>query len=257
MAYQWRSLTETLWSWGKGLVFFVSAAAAAGGAYQVIGTSARWRIERVAYEGPIPAGFLENPPLKAGDGLFRFSARSLEKRLLGEFPQLEKATVRRGWDRVVTVRVAARRAAARRLESDRWQGIDAAGRVFPLETPGDGLVILAPAAAGDSPLAALAFLERLNATREPWTERLYKIKMFPDGEAALYLADDVPVHWGVVSLDPAVIDAKTRRLGRVLSAPEARDGVAYARFVDDQRIVIKPKNLDKEPNAKTGRHHGA
>lgn len=257
MAYQWRSLTETLWLWGKGLAFVASAAAAAWGAYHVVGASTRWRIERIAYEGPIPAGLLDNPPLKAGDGLFRFSARSLEKRLLGEFPQLEKAAVQRGWDRVVTVRVAARRAVARRLDGDRWSGIDADGRVFPLETTGDGLVILAPASAGDSPLVALAFLERLNATREAWTERLYKIRMSPDGEAALYLADDVPVHWGVVSLDPAVIDAKARRLGRVLSAPEARDGVAYARFVDDQRIVIKPKILDKEPNAKTGRHHGA
>lgn len=256
MAYQWRSLTETLWFWAKGLVFVASAAAAAWGAVHVVGNSTRWRIERVTYEGPIPAGLLENPPLKAGDGLFGFSARGLEKRLLAEFPQLEKAAVRRGWDRAVTVRVAARRAAARRLEGDRWQGIDADGRLFPLETPGDGLVILAPAAAGDSPLAALAFLERLNATREAWTERLYKIKMSPDGEAALYLAEDVPVHWGVVSLDPAVIDAKARRLGRVLSAPEARDGVVYARFVDDQRIVIKPKVMDKESNAQTGRHHG-
>lgn len=256
MAYQWRSLTETLWLWGKGLAFLASAAVAAGVVYHGIGTSARWRIDRVVYEGPIPAGLLENPPLKAGDGLFRFSARSLEKRLLGEFPQLEKADVRRGWDRVVTVRVAARRAAARRLEGDRWQGIDVDGRVFPLETPGDGLVILAPAAAGDSPRVALALLEGLNETGEAWTERLYKIKMSPDGEAALYLAEDVPVHWGVVSLDPAVIDAKARRLGRVLSAPEARDGVSYARFVDDQRIVIKPKISDKESNAKTGRHHG-
>jgi cell division septal protein FtsQ len=243
---------------GQGRPFSrVGGGASAWGAAHVLGASARWRIDRVDYEGPVPAALLENPPLKAGDGLFRFSARRLEQRLRAEFPQLESVSVRRGWNRAVTVRAVARRPVARRLEGDRWHGIDADGRVFPLETVGEGLVILAPGSVGDSPVAALTLLDRLNATREAWTERLYKIKMSPDGEAVLYLAEDVPVHWGVVSLDPAVVDAKARRLGRVLSAPEARDGVVYARFVDDQRVVIKPKIADKEPNAKTGRHHGA
>ncbi len=257
MAYQWRSLAEGVWLWVKIALFLVSAGAAAWGVAHGVGASTRWRIDRVAYEGPVPAALLENPPLKAGDGLFRFSSRRIEKRLLAEFPQLEKASVRRGWNRVVTVRMSARRAVARRLEGDRWHGIDVDGRVFPLETVGDGLVILSPGTVGDSPLGALMFLERINATREAWTERLYKIKMSPDGEAVLYLSEDLPVHWGPVALDPAVVVAKARRLGRVLSAPEARDGVVYARFVDDQRIVIKPKNLEKEPNAQTGRHHGA
>jgi hypothetical protein len=104
MAYQWRSLAAGCGSGSKSFFSWVSAGAAAWGVAHGVGASSRWRIDRVDYEGPVPAALLGNPPLKAGDGLFRFSSRRIEKRLLAEFPQLEKASVRRGWNRVVTVR---------------------------------------------------------------------------------------------------------------------------------------------------------
>ena len=62
------------------------------------------------------------------------------------------------------------------------------------------------------------------------------------------------MHWGVVSLDPG----RDRRESPAAGARSVRPKPGTAsptRFVDDQRSLNR-KILDKEPNAKTGRHHG-
>ena len=146
MAYQWRSLTETLWLWGGGWRWWRPRRPPPG--CHVVGALTRWRIRRIAYEGRF-AGLLDNPPLKGGDGPFRFSARSLGKTAAGEFPQLEKRPCNGDGPRR-DGRVAARQAVARQLDGDRWSASTRTGGV-PFGDDGDGLVILAPTSGGFAP----------------------------------------------------------------------------------------------------------
>lgn len=255
-AYRWRSFADTAGKWLKASLFLASAVVVAGGVHRLWTESPRLSVTRVSFEGSVPADLLRDPPVAVGDRLF-LSTRRLRDRIRDRYPQLARIDVRRGWDRSVTVRLTTRTPTAKRFDGGIWRGIDADGRSFPLEGDGEGLVTLVPASPADSPAPALTFLGLLRATDEPWTRGLYKIKMSSDGEATLFAASDLPVHWGPLVLDPALVGAKARRLGRVLNAPEARQGLVYARFVDDRRIVVKPSPpKEKEKDAKAGHRHG-
>jgi cell division septal protein FtsQ len=239
----------------KLLVFLGSAAGLAWGAYHFWETSPALRVRQILVEGPALPGWAENPPLKPGAPLFGFSSRAIEKRLRERYPRLGDVSVRRGWDRSVRIHLSPRVPEARLFLSEQWWGVDGSAHLFPLPDEGAGLPILVLPTEKPDPAGALAFLAALRAAKEPWTESLYKIKISPDGEATLLLAGELPVFWGEALPEPDRVAAKARRLGRVLSAPEALDGLEYARFVDDRRVAIKPLEK-KETHGKTGTHHG-
>lgn len=239
VAYQWRSLAQGLARVAKGTLFLGSAVGLAWGAAHLWNSSTVLRISQVTVEGPALPGWAEHPPLKAGQSLFSFSARRLERRLLERYPQLEAVRVRRRWDRGVTLALLPRTPVARVSGSDGWKGVDRSGVVFPIDNRGAGLPLIVSASPQDPLAPALAFLALLRATKEPWTEGLNKIRMSPDGEAVLQLADDLPIYWGDVVLEGRLVTAKARRLGHVLTAPEADAGLAHVRFVDDRRVIIK------------------
>lgn len=251
VAYQWRSFAETIGVWVKAVLFVGSAAGVAWGAHRVWEKSALLPIAEVRLEGPVPMGWVEDPPVKKGQPFFSFSKRRVEQRLLERCPQLDSVRVRRDWNRAVNVRFVLRRPVARVPSGGRWNAWDQGGALFPLEGERPDLPILALPDGETTPAPALAFLSALRAAKEPWTDGLGKITMSPDGEAVLLLAGDRPVFWGEVVLDPSRVAQKARRLQRVLSAPESAGGIAYARFVDDRRVVIKPRvsvNQRKEPH---------
>lgn len=241
VAYQWRSFAESARLWVQRGAFVGSAVVLAWGAHWAWAKTSLMAIAEVNVEGPSLPGWAEAPPIKPGQPLFSFSARRLEKRLLERYPQVEAVRVSRGLDRVVTVRLDLRKAVFRVPFGDRWKALDSQGVLFPLENPGTDLPVLV-LPAGESPArTALAFLAALRAAKESWTDGLCKITMSSDGEVVLLLPGDVPVYWGEATPNPALVAAKARRLQRVLSAPEAAGGVVYARFVDDRRVVIKPR----------------
>lgn len=241
IAYRWRSLSEAAGLWVKGLLFLSSAVVLAWSVQRLWEKFSFLTITAVTVEGAVLPGWADAPPLKPGQSLFSFSARALERRLLERYPQLADVRVRRGWDHGVRFHLIPRSPVLRVRVGDGWQGIDGTGALFPLQGDGAGLPILAPAAPNGPSAAALAFLAALRSAKEPWTEGLYKLKMSSDGEVVLFLQGDLPVHWGEALPDPALVAAKARRLQRVLSAPEAAEGLEYARFVDDHRVVVQPR----------------
>ena len=251
VAYQWRSFSEVFGFWLKGFFFVASAVGLAWGAHWAWEKTAILTVTEVRVRGPVLPGWVEDPPVKKGQPLFSFSAGRVEQRLLERYPQLQEVRVRREWDRSVSVRLALRRPVVRIQSAGRWNALDAAGALFPLEEDLPGLPILVLPDAEASPAAALAFLSALRDAKESWTDRLHKITMSPDGEAVLLLSGDLPVFWGGVIPDPLRVAQKARRLQRVLSAPESVGGIQYARFVDDRRVVIKPRVIAsqrKEPH---------
>lgn len=251
VAYQWRSFAETFGFWVKGLFFIASAVGLAWGAHWVWDETALLTITEVRVNGPVLPGWVEDPPVKKGQPLFSFSVGRVEQRLLERYPQLETVRVRREWDRAVSVQMVSRRPVLRIQSAGRWNALDQGGALFPLDEDAPGLPILVLPDAEASPAGALAFLAALRAAKESWTDGLHKITMSIDGEAVLLLSGDVPVFWGGVHSDPLLEIQKARRLQRVLSAPESVGGIVYARFVDDRRVVIKPRvaaGQRKEPH---------
>ncbi len=244
VAYQWRSFAETFGFWVKGLLFVSSAVGVAWGAHWAWEKTSFLTVTDVRVNGPVLPGWVEDPPIKKGQPLFGFSAGRVEQRLLERYPQLESVRVRREWDRAVALRLDPRRPVARIQSAGRWNALDQGGALFPLEGDAPGLPILVLPDAEASPEPVLGFLAALRAAKESWTDGLHKITMSPDGEAVLLLAGDVPVFWGGVHADPSLEIQKARRLQRVLSAPESVGGIAYARFVDDRRVVIKPRGTN-------------
>lgn len=241
VAYQWRSFAETLALWAKIAGFVGSAAAMAWGAHWAWGKVSVLSISAVRVEGPVLPGWVEDPPIKAGQPLFDFSAGRVEQRLVERYPQLAGVQIRRQWDRSVVVRLVFRRPVARIQWGGDWIALDSTGARFPLVGEGTGLPIVALSTAEAPAGPAVAFLAALRAAKEPWTDGLRKITMSSDGEAVLLLSGDVPVYWGEVVPDPALVAQKARRLQRVLSAPESAGGIESARFVDDRRVVITPR----------------
>jgi cell division septal protein FtsQ len=242
VAYRWRSFTERVVLLLKGVVFVGSAIGLAWGAHWVWEKTALLTISQVQVDGPVLPGWVESPPVKVGQALFSFSAGRVERRLLERYPQLESVHIQRRLDRGVSVRLGLRTPVAKMaVDKDRWNGVDAGGSFFPLEGEGVKLPIFSLPAKGKETAAALAFLAALRATKESWTDRLYKLKISTDGEGILFLEGDIPLHWGEVNTDSGLVARKVRRVGRVLAAPEAANGIEYARFVDDRRVVIKPR----------------
>ena len=241
VAYQWRAFAETVGRWVRAIFFVGSAAGVAWGAHWAWRQTDSIVITRVRVDGPIPAGWASSPPVKAGQPFFGFSAGAVERRLMERFPELASVRVRRGVDRGVTVRLDLRRPVARLADGERWRGIDPSGAVFALNGDGEGLPILVLPDNTAGAESALAFLESLQQSKESWTQRLYKLKISADGEAVLLLAGETPVYWGDAGADPVDVGPKARRLQRVLDAPESAGGVDYVRFVDDRRVVIKPR----------------
>jgi cell division septal protein FtsQ len=240
-AYRWRGFAEAVGFWVKGALFVGSAAGLAWGAHWTWEKTALLTVAGVRVDGPALPGWAEDPPVKAGQPLFSFSSGRVERRLLERYPQMESVRVRREWDRTVTLRFVLRRPLARVQSGGGWNGVDRAGAVFPLENGGADLPILGLPAADSAPGPAMAFWAALRETKELWTDSLHKITMSSDGEAVLFLTGEVPVYWGEVRTDPVLVAQKARRIQRVLSAPESMNGIEYARFVDDRRVVIKPR----------------
>ncbi|MBK8575809.1 MAG: cell division protein FtsQ/DivIB [Elusimicrobia bacterium] len=239
--YRWRSFAESAAFWVKSVLFVGSAAGLAWGAHALWEKTALLTVSGVRVEGLLLPGWGEDPPIKVGQPLFSFSAGRVERRLLERYPQLETVQVRREWDRVVRLRLVARRPVARIQSGGTWNALDREGAVFPLDVAERELPILVLPASDSPPGPALAFLSALQATKEFWTDGLHKITMSTDGEAVLLLSSGVPVYWGDATNEGSRVAQKARRLQRVLSAPESVGGILYARFIDDRRVVIKPR----------------
>jgi hypothetical protein len=128
------------------------------------------------------------------------------------------------------------------VDGDRWRGMDAGGAFFPLEGDGRKLPIFSLPAKGKETATALAFLAAIRATKESWTDRLYKLKMSSDGEGFSFWRAIFRCHWGEVNTDSRLVAPEAFGGFSVCwTAPESANGIEYARFVDDRRVVIKPR----------------
>ncbi|MBP9698762.1 MAG: hypothetical protein KBD85_01975 [Elusimicrobia bacterium] len=241
VTYQWRAFAETVGRWVRVAAFVGSAAGLAWTAHWAWRQTDSIVIARVRVDGPVPDGWASSPPIKEGQPFFGFSAGAVQRRLMERFPELASVRVRRGADRSVTIRLEWRRPVARSSDGECWKGIDRSGAVFVLSGDGEGLPILALPDNARGAGEALAFLESLQQSKESWTQRLYKLKISADGEAVLMLAGETMVYWGDARTNLAEVGPKARRLQRVLDAPESAGGVESVRFVDDRRVVIKPR----------------
>lgn len=250
--YRWRLLGRGLFLWTQ-RAFFLGLAAWLGSLGYAAWTRAEWlRVRNVEVAPGAPEGLAGRVGVSAGDHLFGFKAREVEARLRAAYPELALARVRRSWDGSVRVAVGRRAAAAKVFRDGEWFGMDAAGALFPLrlagteDAPPDDpaarrLIILAGVPEGEAALPALAFARRIQSLTDPWARRFYKMKLLPGGETALFLKDGPPVTWGPLDVDEARVKAKSARLDRVLRHPALAGGAEYARFVDDRRIAVKPK----------------
>lgn len=244
-AYRWRTWSESLGRFFRFLVFVGSAVGMAWGAHRLWTTAPGFTVTAIETTGAVPPGFEKSIPLRVGQPLWTFKTQAVEQELLRRFPTLGEVRVRRTWRRAVRVTSAPRRAVARRLDNDRWVGLDRTGRAFPLPDTGPGLLLMTGATDPVPTARALAWAETLRNTKEPWTERLYKIKMSTDGDLLLFLGGDTRVYWGAADLSKDVLAPKARRLSKVFDAPEGAAGYDALRFVDDRRVVARPHTPDE------------
>ncbi|MBI4397184.1 MAG: hypothetical protein HY548_08820 [Elusimicrobia bacterium] len=247
--YQWRTFWLTLWHWSQRL-FFVALAVWLGTTAYAFWTSSAWfRVQDVKVDAQASAAFSHRVGVETGQHLFGFSAEMLSARLMKEFPEFSDVKIRRRWDRTVTVSVAKRVPEARVFENDRWLGIDSAGVLFPLREAGseEKLVALAGVTAGAKAVPVLEFLKALKDAQAPWLLRVMKIKTGAEGEIVFYLDDQTPIFWGSLTRDAEALRRRAERLGRVLENEALAGGAEYVRFVDDNRLAVKPKAKEKIP----------
>lgn len=234
-------------------------------------SSAQWtRVQGVEIvplslqDGTPPEGFDRAIGLSAGDSQFAFSTWKISRRLLDQFPELERVRARRSLDGRVRVFFSRRRAVAKVWEGGQWLGMDKEGDLFPFrvfapeEAPPEALMpeerlrplpILAGVPPGSLARPYLEFADLLRRLPESWVRGFYKMKLTPSGNGLLYLKEGEVVHWGRPLPLPTLVQEKSRRLERVLKDARVAEGVDVARFVDDRRIAVK---LKKESDAGRG-----
>jgi hypothetical protein len=227
------------------LVFIGSAAGLAWGVHSLWTHAPGLTVTRVVAEGPAAQELEKALGVRPGQPLWSFSARERAQHLLTLFPHLGEVRVSRTWTRAVRVTGIPRAAVARRLDADRWMGVDIAGCSFPLTDAGTGLLIFTGSADPAATGRAMAWLTDLRKTKEPWTESLYKIKMSSDGDLLLFLTGDTRVFWGAPDRSEEILGPKARRLTKVMAAPEGAAGYDTLRFVDDRRVVAHPRASDE------------
>jgi cell division septal protein FtsQ len=194
-------------------------------------TSPWFHVTDVRVEGLAPNGFHKRVGVVAGDHLFRFSAVTTQNRLLREFPEIAPVDIRRGFNRAVYFSVQKRRAVAKVFRGGAWQGVDGEGHLFPLDSS-EALVTL-----GEG--VPVSFLQDLLSLKEPWVRRLQELKMDSVGSVVLVLHDCPWVAWG----PPLLNKRKAIRLGRVLQDPALAAGADTIKFVENHRLVVKPKRI--------------
>jgi cell division septal protein FtsQ len=181
--------------------------------------------------------------------LFGFSIKNIETRLESEFSELADVSVSRGWNRGVLVEVRRRIPVARVPDGEGWSAMDDAGALFPLDAtrfPPEKLTVLVGSPTGLAARPYLDFLRRIRSEKLEWAGRTRKIKIGTGTEATLLFSDETPVFWGDVREKENVFHEKAARLDSVLKNELLKAGADYIRFVNDYRLVVKPKNGDEQ-----------
>jgi len=252
--YRWKQIFGGLWfliRWG-GLAGVIAGSIAAGGFFWH--NSTWFKVKSVQIDRDAPAGFTKRLGIAPGDHMFGFSARLLHARLLDSYPELEDVSIYRWPGGTVRVRVERRVPAAKTFDGERWLAMDAQGVLFPLfdEKQGEGLTVVA-GLSGAAAVPLLEFVQRLKDEPADWARRVQKVKATSLASVFLYLEDGTPVYWGEVPKKEEILEMKTRRLERVLKDESLAAGVEYVRFVDNDRLAVKPKKIEpREKGASRG-----
>ena len=243
VAYQGRVWIQWFGQIVKIGLFAGSAFLAAWGVSELYRRSPGLCVQSIRVEGTtLPLSALKLP-VSVGKPLFSFSTSKTRADLLTLFPQWENVTLQRGWDKSLRVKVTPRVPRAKTFFRGQWKAVDSQGVFFPLTTettPFEGPV-LEGVTPGASSQSVLRLLEALQNTNEPWTASFNKIKMSSDESVTLFLPGDIPVLWGPLTTSEKVAHIRARRLQQVLLDPTLPSGVASVRFVEDHRLVVKPK----------------
>ncbi len=99
-----------------------------------------------------------------------------------------------------------------------------------------------------------AFLSDLKKVDVAWVKGIMKIKADSLQSIYLFLADGTPVYWGALDFDQDLLQHKAKRVQRVLLDPSLTSGMEYIRFVEEDRLAVKPKVGQKPLKGKS--NHG-
>ncbi|HOW27065.1 MAG TPA: cell division protein FtsQ/DivIB [Elusimicrobiota bacterium] len=235
-----------LWSLWIGVAGLIVA----GGtyAYKFWLESPYFRVQAVTFDPALPPDLVRQFSLTPGDHFFRYSSATLEKNLTEDFPELKQIRVVRRWDRSVHVKAVRRIPLACSVDKNRWKGVDEDGVVFPIrgtEWDVQRIPMLVEGAPHRYFSTVFRVFKEIRLLPLDWTNRIRKIKIVSPDEVWFFLQDGTEVFWG--GLQKETFRKKAERLERVLADEILKpSGVEYARFVDDRRIVVKPRGKDRE-----------
>ncbi|HRY29082.1 MAG TPA: cell division protein FtsQ/DivIB [Elusimicrobiota bacterium] len=241
--YRFKTAAQATWTWSRRLTFVALGVWAAQAGHRFWSQTPYLRVKAVQGAADVPAALLTETTVRAGDHLFRFSTRAIERHLQQRYPEFSRVSVRRRPDGRVAVAVDRRVPVARVADGENWRGMAEDGVTFPLDEtrfPREPLPVLAVPGEGEAARPALAFLKLISSQDAAWVKELRKLKAEPDGEATLFLRADLPVHWGSMAESPKVVRRKAQRLERVLNDDSLAEGAAHLRFIDEDRVAVKP-----------------
>jgi cell division septal protein FtsQ len=246
--HRFKTAAQTTWTWSRRLAFLVFGVWAAQSVNTFWVTSPQFRIKQVLLDPGAPATLTGRLGIKTGDHFWTFSAQGIAARLKSEFPELSDVRVSRRLDRGVHVTVKRRVPVGRVPDGENWLAMDEAGALFPLDATRvlpEKLVVLSGVPTGSAAKPYLDFLKRVKALNFTWAAQLHKVKTGTGAEATIFLKDETPVFWGDVREDERIFSQKAARLEAVLKNEDLKAGAEYIRFVNDYRLVVKPKNADE------------
>jgi cell division septal protein FtsQ len=208
-------------------------------------TSEHFRISRIEVKGLKNMAQAEITPLlafKQGDNMFRADLSAAEKAIEKYKPELKKASVSRGWQKIV-VRLEERSPVASVALDGQLFGVDQDNKPFPLR----GSWTKAPlpeikCQAEPDRRKVLDFVREFAPKAGEIFPQVLRFYLEPMNRIVFDFKDGSRILWGPA--ETAKLGAKLARLTQVLEESKARfASFEYVNmsFFDDGRIIVKPK----------------
>jgi len=204
-------------------------------------TSPFIQLQGVEFKKDVPPELKSFLSLKPGQNIFLINTARLQEAALKTFPELKSVSIRRNWDRTLSVQGEYRTPVVYYYPkpSAARYGIGEDGRVFALKNAANATNDLPTLTGNRSDIDTQLLVEALEALKKSLpdfyssikqlkTDRINTIKVVLDG--------DVVIHWGELSLDSVL--SKAKKVQNILDRFLPAKPMASMELVEGDRIVL-------------------
>lgn len=213
------------------------------------------QVTSVRFVGDIPPALEIESPVRVGENIITLRPGRLEKAILQQFPELDRLSVHRQWNRSVVIEGAYKTPVALLEEGRETRGLDGGGRLFPIGEHNQPLKRLPTVTLAEGALDPASVLppvanslRRLEKGLPKFYSLLRRLEIDGIGRVLVVLEDGVKIHWG--EIDPEEDVLKASRVMRLRENFTPRETPAYLRFVTTERVVMDAHWAPAHPTRK-------